>query len=65
MRTDVVLALWRLASVGDELRTRLTEALTILDNLKVAAMLESGPKGMGHRNRGRPFANALSTAPQR
>ena len=38
-RTDVVLALWRLASNGDEPRARLTEALKILRNLKLAAML--------------------------
>ena len=38
-RTDVVLALWRLGSAGDEPRTRLTEALKILKNLKLAAML--------------------------
>ena len=38
-RTDVVLALWRLASVGDDPRARLTEALKILNNLKLAAML--------------------------
>ena len=38
-RTDVVLALWRLASVGDNPRERLTEALKILKNLKLAAML--------------------------
>jgi tetratricopeptide (TPR) repeat protein len=37
--TDVVLALWRLASVGDDPRARLTEALKILNNLKLAAML--------------------------
>jgi len=34
-----VLALWRLASAGDEPRTRLTEALKVLQNLKLAAML--------------------------
>ena len=38
-RTDVVLALWRLASVGDNPRERLIEALMILKNLKLAAML--------------------------
>jgi hypothetical protein len=38
-RTDVVLALWRLASVGDDPRARLTEALKILNNLKLAAIL--------------------------
>lgn len=38
-RTDVVLALWRLASAGDDPRARLTEALKILNNLKLAAML--------------------------
>ena len=38
-RTDVVLALWRLASVRDDPRARLTEALKLLNNLKLAAML--------------------------
>jgi hypothetical protein len=38
-RTDVVLALWRLASAGDDPRARLTEALKILNNMKLAAML--------------------------
>lgn len=38
-RTDVVLALWRLASAGDDPRARLTEALKLLNNLKLAAML--------------------------
>jgi hypothetical protein len=38
-RTDVVLALWRLASAGDDRREHLTEALKILNNLKLAAML--------------------------
>ncbi len=38
-RTDVVLALWRLASAGDDPRARLTEALRLLNNLKLAAML--------------------------
>jgi tetratricopeptide (TPR) repeat protein len=38
-RTDVVLALWRLAAVGDDPRARLTEALKILNNLKLAAIL--------------------------
>lgn len=38
-RTDVVLALWRLAAAGDDPRERLTEALGILKNLKLAAML--------------------------
>jgi hypothetical protein len=38
-RTDVVLALWRLASGGDRPRDRLTEALKLLNNLKLAAML--------------------------
>jgi hypothetical protein len=38
-RTDVVLALWRLASAGDDPREHLTEALKILKNLKLAAML--------------------------
>jgi hypothetical protein len=38
-RTDVVLALWRLASAGDDPRGRLTEALKILKNLELAAML--------------------------
>jgi hypothetical protein len=38
-RTDVVLALWRLASAGDDSRARLIEALKILNNLKLAAML--------------------------
>jgi hypothetical protein len=38
-RTDVVLALWHLASVGDSPRERLTEALKLLKNLKIAAML--------------------------
>jgi hypothetical protein len=38
-RTDVVLALWRLASAGDDPHRRLTEALKILENLKLAAML--------------------------
>ena len=38
-RTDVVLALWRLAAVGDNPRERLTEALKLLKNLKLAAML--------------------------
>lgn len=38
-RTDVVLALWRLASVGDDPRARLTEAIKLLNNLKLAAML--------------------------
>jgi hypothetical protein len=38
-RTDVVLALWRLASAGDDPRARLTEALKILNNLKLAAVL--------------------------
>ena len=38
-RTDVVLALWRLAAAGDDPRERLTEALSLLKNLKLAAML--------------------------
>ena len=38
-RTDVVLALWRLAEAGDQPRERLTEALKILKDLKLAAML--------------------------
>jgi tetratricopeptide (TPR) repeat protein len=38
-RTDVVLALWRLASAGDDPREHLTEALKILNNLKLATML--------------------------
>ena len=38
-RTDVVLALWRLASAGDDPRENLTEALKILNNLKLATML--------------------------
>lgn len=40
-QTDFVLALWRLASAGDDSRTRLTEALKILRNMKLAAMLQS------------------------
>jgi hypothetical protein len=35
-----VLALWRLASAGDDTRARLTEALKILKNMKLAAMLQ-------------------------
>ncbi len=31
--------MWRLASAGDNPRERLTEALKILNNLKLAAML--------------------------
>jgi tetratricopeptide (TPR) repeat protein len=38
-RTDVVLALWRLAAAGDDPHERLTEALSILKKLKLAAML--------------------------
>jgi hypothetical protein len=38
-RTDVVLALWRLAAVGDDPRDRFTEALKILKDLKLAALL--------------------------
>jgi hypothetical protein len=38
-RTDVVLALWRLASAGDDPREHLTEALKILNSLKLATML--------------------------
>jgi tetratricopeptide (TPR) repeat protein len=38
-RTDLVLALWRLAAAGDDPRARLTEALKILNNLDLAAML--------------------------
>lgn len=38
-RSDVVLALWRLASAGDDPRARLTEALKILNNMKLAAVL--------------------------
>lgn len=38
-RTDVVLALWRLAAAGDDPRARLTEALKILNNLKLGARL--------------------------
>lgn len=38
-QTDLVLALWRLASAGDDPRNRFTEALKILKNLKLAAML--------------------------
>jgi hypothetical protein len=38
-RTDVVLALWRLASAGDGPHEHLTEALKILNNLKLATML--------------------------
>ncbi len=44
-RTDVVLALWRLASAGDDPRERLTEALKILNNLKLAAMLTPSEEG--------------------
>jgi hypothetical protein len=39
-QTDVVLALWRLASASDDSRARLTEALKILKNMKLAAMLQ-------------------------
>ena len=38
-RTDVVLSLWRLAAAGDQPRERLTEALKILNNLKLQAAL--------------------------
>jgi hypothetical protein len=38
-RTDIVLGLWRLASAGDQPRDHLTEALKILQNLKLAAAL--------------------------
>lgn len=38
-RTDVVLALWRLAVAGDNPRERLAEALKLLKYLKLAAML--------------------------
>jgi hypothetical protein len=34
-----VLALWRLAAVGDDPRDRFTEALKILKDLKLAALL--------------------------
>ena len=44
-RTDVVLALWRLAAVGDNPRERLTEALKLLKNLKLAAMLTPAQEG--------------------
>jgi hypothetical protein len=37
---DVVLALWRLASASDDPRARLTEALKILKNMKLAAILQ-------------------------
>ena len=39
-QTDVELALWRLASAGHDSRARLTEALKILKNMKLAAMLQ-------------------------
>ena len=64
-RTDVVLALWRLGSAGDEPRTRLTEALKILNNLKLAAMLTQAQEEWITAIEDDLSQNALSTAPQR
>jgi tetratricopeptide (TPR) repeat protein len=43
-RIDFVLSLWRLAAMGDEPRERLTEALKILQHLKLAGVLSADQK---------------------
>jgi len=44
LRIDFVLALWRLANIGDEPRERLTEALKILQHLELAGSLSTDQK---------------------